>query len=528
MSRRRVQILVVGSGFSGSLIAMIARRLGYSTLLLERGTHPRFAIGESSTPLANLLLEEIASQYEFPGLLPLCKWGAWQANLPHLASGLKRGFTFYHHDLGKPFEPDPLRERQLLVGASPCDQIADTHWYRADFDHYLVQQAQTLGVDYLDEVQLLAATPQAGGMRVYGKRHDQSIELVADFVIDATGPRGFLHRALNLQEKSFTTMPPTQALFSHFKNVAPLPDSFSVDGLRPPYPVEDAAVHHIFDGGWIWVLKFNNGVTSAGAALTDTLAKTVSLQSGEPAWLKLLAQLPSLAMSFRQAGAIRPFVFMPRVAFQSHLVTGPNWALLPSAAGVIDPLLSTGFPLTLLGVARIGGILKLHWQRPSFRAALADYARLTTLELETTACLVGALYRTMDRFERFKALTLLYFAAASYSETARRLGKEHLAGGFLLCNHPLFSRKLRQICRLALESGWSDNDFKKLVNDTIAPFDLAGLSDVTRHPWYPARPEDLLVSAAKIGAGQDEIIAMLRKCRLITDHDACNESLLST
>ena len=50
-------IAIVGSGFSGSLLAMIARRLGHRVLLLEKGKHPRFAIGESSTPLANLLLE---------------------------------------------------------------------------------------------------------------------------------------------------------------------------------------------------------------------------------------------------------------------------------------------------------------------------------------------------------------------------------------------------------------------------------------------------------------------------------------
>jgi FADH2 O2-dependent halogenase len=50
-----VDLAVVGSGFSGSLLAMIARRLGLSVALLERGRHPRFAIGESSTPLANLL-----------------------------------------------------------------------------------------------------------------------------------------------------------------------------------------------------------------------------------------------------------------------------------------------------------------------------------------------------------------------------------------------------------------------------------------------------------------------------------------
>ena len=90
-------IAVVGSGFGGSLTAMIARRLGRSVILLERGRHPRFAIGESSTPLANLLLEELALRYDLPRLLPLAKWGSWQKTYPQIACGLKRGFTFYQH-----------------------------------------------------------------------------------------------------------------------------------------------------------------------------------------------------------------------------------------------------------------------------------------------------------------------------------------------------------------------------------------------------------------------------------------------
>jgi FADH2 O2-dependent halogenase len=64
-------IAIVGSGFAGSLVAMIARRLGHSVILLERGSHPRFAIGESSTPLANLLLEQLADRYDLPAIRPL-------------------------------------------------------------------------------------------------------------------------------------------------------------------------------------------------------------------------------------------------------------------------------------------------------------------------------------------------------------------------------------------------------------------------------------------------------------------------
>ena len=452
VNKQHFQIVVVGSGFAGSLIAMIAHRLGLSTALLERGRHPRFVIGESTTPLTNLLLEDLANDFDLPFVLPLCKWGTWQEKTPHLACGLKRGFTFYHHELDQPFRPDPDRQRQLLVGASPREDIADTHWYRPDFDLYLVQQAQALGVTYWDEVELTSAREEADGMQLAGKRGGDAIDLTADFVIDATGPRGFLHRALGLPEKQFATLPPTQALFSHFADVGPLPDSFQAGVGTPPYPPEQAAVHHVFAGGWVWVLKFNNGLTSAGIAATDPLANALDLPSGAPAWQKLLQRLPSLAEIFGPARAVVPFIHQPRLAFQSGVVAGRTWALLPSAAGVVDPLLSTGFPLTLLGVGRIARLLQSHWQLPSFQPGLQDYAQLTTLELETTARLVGALYATMDRFELFKELSLLYFAAASFSETARRLRKPQLADAFLLSRHPIFSTQLERICALANQS----------------------------------------------------------------------------
>src|SRR5580700_10149352 len=147
-------IVVIGSGFAGSLLAMIARRLGRSVLLIERGKHPRFAIGESSTPLSNLLLEELSVRYHLPNLTPLSKWGTWQGKYPDVGCGLKRGFTFYHHSPGRRAATDPERQDQLLVAASPHDGIADTHWYRADVDSLFVREARDIGVEYVDEVQL--------------------------------------------------------------------------------------------------------------------------------------------------------------------------------------------------------------------------------------------------------------------------------------------------------------------------------------------------------------------------------------
>src|SRR5881394_3435639 len=161
-------IAVVGSGFGGSLTAMIARRLGFSVVLLEYGQHPRFAIGESSTPLANLLLEELALRYDLPRLLPLAKWGSWQKAYPEIACGLKRGFTFYHHTFGTPWSETPERSNHLLVAASPHDGVADTHWYRPDFDHFLFREAQAEGVECIERVNLSKPEAGEGGFTLRG------------------------------------------------------------------------------------------------------------------------------------------------------------------------------------------------------------------------------------------------------------------------------------------------------------------------------------------------------------------------
>jgi len=516
MSAQHFQIAIVGSGFAGSLLAMMAHRLGLATVLIERGRHPRFVIGESSTPLANLLLEEIAVEYDLPFVRPLCKWGTWQRQFPQLACGLKRGFTFYHHEFGKPFITDAGHRNQLLVGASPNEAIADTHWYRPDFDHYLVTQARSLGVGYLDETVLVAARESTTGMHLTGTRRDEPVEIAAEFVIDATGPRGFLHRALGLPEKRFAAFPSTQGLFSHFQNVGALPQHFSTPGSTPPYPPEQAAVHHVFPGGWVWVLKFNNGITSAGVAATDDVAEELQFNSGEPAWQRLLKRLPSLAEVFKSANPVMPFIHSPRLAFQTAMVTGSRWALLPSAAGFVDPLLSTGFPLTLLGVQRMGAVLKLGWHHSGFPQQLNDYAESTALELETTSRLVGALYATMNRFELFKELSLLYFAAASYSETVRRLGRPERATGFLLCRHPVFATQLQRICASAHEPPSSDslNVLRQRICEAIEPLDVAGLTDRSRDPWYPALASDLSRNAGKVKASENEIRVMLARCGL--------------
>lgn len=517
-------IAVVGSGFGGSLAALIARRLGRSVALLERGSHPRFAIGESSSPLANILLETLADRYDLPRLRPLARYGPWRRTYPEISRGLKRGFTFYAHRAGRPFAADPERNDQMLVAASPRDEIADTHWYRPDFDAFLVAEAQEAGAHYLDRTRLTTATQRDGGMLLEGERAGEPLTVAARLVVDASGPRGFLHRTLALVERRLAGLPETEALYAHFRGVRRLDRLPELSGGEAaPYPIDDAAVHHVFPEGWIWVLRFDNGITSAGVAATLRLSRELGFPEGEAAWQRLLDRLPGVAEQFRGAKAVSPLVHQPRLSFRTESASGPGWTLLPSAAAFVDPLLSTGFPLTLLGLERLGRALEEDWGTERLAASLARDGDRTLLEADTAALLIGALYATFDDFPLFAALARLYFAAASYSEAARRLERPELAGSFLCGDRPDFGPALAACCETALaDPGALKTDparrreLLKRVADAIAPIDVAGLSDPARRNWFPVQAGDLLAGAPKLQATRQEVGEMLERAGLLS------------
>jgi FADH2 O2-dependent halogenase len=277
-------------------------------------------------------------------------------------------------------------------------------------------------------------------------------------------------------------------------------------------------MHHVFDGGWIWVLRFNNGITSAGAAATRPLATALGFGDGASAWHRLLAHLPSVRDQFGDAVSTREFIHARVLACRMSRVTGPAWAMLPSAAGFIDPLLSTGFALNFLGLGRMARLLEEDWLRPRFEDRLARYGEQTQSELDATELLIAALYAAMGDFATFRALALLYFAAVGFTEISRRLGLGRLAGDrFLLGDHPKFAPALRDCCQEALRVFALPNRnpaeleaLRARVMAAIEPIDLTGLRRGDRRFWYPVDPDDLLDSAPKLGLSPDEAMRRMK------------------
>ncbi len=504
-------LTIIGSGFGGTLLAMVARRVGLSVALLERGRHPRFAIGESTSPLMNLLIEQLAQRYDLPRLLPLTTYGAWQRAYPEIGCGLKRGFTYFHHVAHRPYEAAADRSNQLLVTASPNDEVGDTHWLRADVDAFLVREAIALGVDYRDDVDLSGGTFAVEGSVLEGTRAGEAFRLTTRFVVDASGPGGFLTRTLPLPHGIFPGYPATRALYSHFTGV---PRCASMPAYRtaetPPYPLDDAALHHVFDGGWMWVLRFNNGVTSAGCAVEAWLAEELELEGTEAAWRRFLRRFPSIEAQFAGATPVQPFVYAPRLASRVETVTGPGWALLPSAAAFVDPLFSTGMPLTLLGIERLGRILEETWGTEAFAPRIAEYGTITRQEADWTAHFMAASYAGMATFPLFSAFSMFYFAAVSYAEMAHRLPNAPQLQRYLAADRILFAEGVRQCARLmhdyTREASAQDlQDFAQQVARSAVCLNIAGLCDPRKRNWYGVDLQDVIEGAPLLGMTPDEM-----------------------
>lgn len=508
-----LRIAIVGSGFSGSILARILQLQGHRVLLFDRSQHPRFALGESSTPLAAICLERLAARYGLDDLHALAAWGRWMERLPHLRRGLKRGFTFYSHQPGKPFANSAANEHRLLVAASPADAVADAHWLRSDVDHHLVRMAGEVGVEVLEEVDLDRPETAGDGWRLSGTQRGRAVRFEAELLIDASGPGGFLARHLPIA--ALPTAPHTSLVFGHFEGTADFSDVARAGGAvlpTGPYRDELAAVHHLLAEGWMYVLPFDHGLVSAGFVISgDQAREELSALSPDQAWSNLVDRYPTLRDQFAPARLARPLGKIPRLQHRLSRAAGERWVLLPHAFTFLSPLFSTGIAWSLLAVERLAGLLEPD-SGISLREGLGPYGELLTTEADHLQRLVAGAYDAMRDFDLFASYSFLYFAAASFGEASQRLLPAPPGGwawqGFLGSTDPVMREALHRTAD-ALPPASADRiatvRFEEEVRRSIAPRNLAGLADPARNRLYPVDLEALVENAELLGMTKEEI-----------------------
>ena len=525
---QRCEVAIIGSGFAGSLMARILSVLGYDVVLLERGTHPRFAIGESSTPLANLSLERIGLRYGLADCYHLATHGRWLRHFPGVRRGLKRGFTFYRHHPDRAFDDRGLDSERLLVAASPEDALSDTHWLRADVDHHFVRQAIAAGVDYRDRVEVTGLALSPSGATLTATRDSATFDLHASFVIDASGPGGFLARQLSIPSALDRTQTRSGLVFSHFEGVRLMEEE--MPQLPPgPYPEDWAAVHHLIDEGWMYSLRFDHGVTSAGFALTPRSLARLGVgdaPDAEALWRTLVRRYPTIDALFGDAKPTMPIGFRGLIQHRLTSAAGDRWALLPHAFAFVDPLFSTGISWSLRAIERLALAFEsaANGRRIPSLDTLRRYDAQLSAEADQIDRLVAGAYEAMAHFDLFAAHAMIYFALVSFAEARQRLMPDDNAAwsGFLgvgdAAVEPIVSEslaRLRVITGGDGEVGTPDDHarFVEWVTDAIAPRNVAGLADARRRNLYPVDLDVLIERHALLGMTREEVVRGLPALR---------------
>lgn len=348
MSRQhQTDVIVLGSGLAGSIAALCLSRHGLRTTVLDQGVHPRFALGESTTTPSSLWLRVLAERFGVPELLNLASAEALTRNVA-TTSGVKSNFGFLYH---RPGDRSPARSWQAII---PQAYLADQeqgrrssqnemHYFRQDVDAYLWATALASGVEGWPSTTVASIDLHADGVRV---TTECGRELQGRFLIDASGYRSPLASRLGLRDPEPRLRTNSRSIFTHMVGVRPFEDLGIVDTSMAPW--SQGTLHHFFDGGWAWVIPFDNHtgslnpLCSVGLNLDNRRFPKRAEVSPEDEWAAFLRQYPGIAEQFAQAVPVRPWVDTGRLQYTSSTCVGDRFWLTSHAAGAVDALYSMG------------------------------------------------------------------------------------------------------------------------------------------------------------------------------------------
>ncbi|MET9220958.1 tryptophan 7-halogenase [Streptomyces sp. NPDC003300] len=344
-SNEKFDVAILGAGMAGGLLGSVLARNGVKVLLIDAGVHPRFAVGESTIPYTSSMTRIIAERYQVPEIEPLASFKGIQEKIAP-SCGRKQNFGFVYHVEGQPQDPEQIN--QLVV---PEWQRTETHLFRQDVDAYLFNLAVTYGAvpKVATKIADIEVFPEHGVLL----RSDKGEEFHASYLIDGSGFRSPVAEKFGLRETPTRARAHSRSLFTHMVGVTPFDDAKAARSHKQPSPWHNGTLHHVFDGGWLWVIPFDNHdgalnpLCSVGLQLDERKFPAEPGVSAQEQFDQFLERYPEIAEQFTDATAVRPWVATGRLQYSATQTVGERYCLTAHAAGFIDALYSRGLTNTL-------------------------------------------------------------------------------------------------------------------------------------------------------------------------------------
>ncbi|WP_282700277.1 tryptophan 7-halogenase [Streptomyces sp. CC219B] len=335
-------VAIIGSGVAGSILAACLARQGADVVLIDAGTHPKFTIGESTIPFTSMMMRLMAERYDVPEIKHLATFEGVYAHVT-TQCGVKRNFGFAYHREGEHQVPG---ERTLFQ--IPKVLNTENHYFRQDTDAWMLTVAAKYGAHIRQQQPVVDVEFDDSGAELLlgtGGR------VAAKFVVDAGGHRSVLASKFALREEPSRFRHHARSLFNHFTGVRPFDESAPA-GLKFPSRFHEGTLHHLFEGGWMWVIPFDNhpratNLLCSVGILLDPRVHPEPDCSPEEEFNLFLAKYPDIARQFEGARPVRSWVRTDRLQYSPRQTVGPRWCLTSHAAGFVDPLFSRGMSNTM-------------------------------------------------------------------------------------------------------------------------------------------------------------------------------------
>ncbi|MGH2543883.1 MAG: NAD(P)/FAD-dependent oxidoreductase [Ardenticatenaceae bacterium] len=394
-------IAILGSGIAGSLIGTILARYGARVLLIDAGTHPRFAVGESTVRHTFRMMKIMGERFDIPEVRH-CSSGENIRKYVTSGCGEKRNFGFVYHRPGQ--EQIPEESTQLRI--PPFLEGYEAHLFRQDIDPYLMYAAVRYGAELQLNTKIEDITFD-----------DQCVTLgstagetfTASFVVDASGFRSPIAEKFNLRSAPDRLKTHSRSIFTHMIDVEDYDELYPPGTYGMPEKWYNGTCHHIFDGGWLWVIPFDNHpkstnpLVSIGLSLDSRLYPKPSY-SPQQEWEEFLDRFPSIKKQFVRAQVVRPWVSTGRLQYSSKQTIGDRFCLLAHAALNIDATFSRGLANTTEAINALAPLLLAAVKDDDFRAERFEYIeRLQQNTIENNDKLVHGAYVSFRDFDLWNA-----------------------------------------------------------------------------------------------------------------------------
>lgn len=423
-------VAVLGAHLTGGLLAAAIARQGVRTVLVDTTQDRARPAGESTVPYTSEVFSLLAERFEVPEIATFAHF----TDLPEevrRASGVKKSLGFLHHDPGR--EQDARKAVQFNVPG----EHTEWHLYRPEVDAYACRIAATHGA-HIDEVRSPLAKVDLADDRTTLVL-DNGRELGARYVVDASGPGSPLLAAAGVGPAEPARTPLRSRLLSaHFTGVRPFESVLPPDRYRGATAWSHGSFHHVFDGGWIQVVSFDNhdaarnGLCSVTASVCPEKFADLP-EDPEDAFRTLVGRYPSIAGQFVSARATTPWAHEKQWQWRAERTTGPRWLAIGRAACRAEEVLARDVTVGVEMVHATAAALLRVVADPAQEEA--EFTRVADFQdhlidfndrLQTGLRTAGSHFQLLNAYLR---VWLLWQILADLSLKRARLDCDHIPGG---------------------------------------------------------------------------------------------------